>query len=228
MNELKSLEELIGYSFKNKDYLTLALSHSSYVNELVNQKRQCNERIEFLGDAVLELVSSSYLYKSMPTEKEGELSKRRAALVCEKSLAVVARRIELGRFILLGKGERMNGGAERDSILSDALEAVIGAIYLDGGFREAEKFVLNFVLDGTEGEFIDYKTRLQELIQALHKDAVVYELVSEDGPEHDRRFTVNVRIDGEIYGVGVGHNKKAAEMMAAKEAIRGNYVLKEH
>lgn len=228
MNELKSLEELIGYSFKNKDYLTLALSHSSYVNELVNQKRQCNERIEFLGDAVLELVSSSYLYKSMPTEKEGELSKRRAALVCEKSLAVVARRIELGRFILLGKGERMNGGAERDSILSDALEAVIGAIYLDGGFGEAEKFVLNFVLDGTEGEFIDYKTRLQELIQALHKDAVVYELVSEDGPEHDRRFTVNVRIDGEIYGVGVGHNKKAAEMMAAKEAIRGNYVLKEH
>ena len=122
----------------------------------------------------------------------------------------------------------MNGGAERDSILSDALEAVIGAIYLDGGFGEAEKFVLNFVLDGTEGEFIDYKTRLQELIQALHKDAVVYELVSEDGPEHDRRFTVNVRIDGEIYGVGVGHNKKAAEMMAAKEAIRGNYVLKEH
>lgn len=228
MNELKSLEELIGYSFKNKDYLTLALSHSSYVNELVNQKRQCNERIEFLGDAVLELVSSSYLYKSMPTEKEGELSKRRAALVCEKSLAVVARRIELGQFILLGKGERMNGGAERDSILSDALEAVIGAIYLDGGFGEAEKFVLNFVLDGTEGEFIDYKTRLQELIQALHKDAVVYELVSEDGPEHDRRFTVNVRIDGEIYGVGVGHNKKAAEMMAAKEAIRGNYVLKEH
>ena len=167
MNELKSLEELIGYSFKNKDYLTLALSHSSYVNELVNQKRQCNERIEFLGDAVLELVSSSYLYKSMPTEKEGELSKRRAALVCEKSLAVVARRIELGRFILLGKGERMNGGAERDSILSDALEAVIGAIYLDGGFGEAEKFVLNFVLDGTEGEFIDYKTRLQELIQAF-------------------------------------------------------------
>ena len=165
------------------------------------QRYESNQRLEFLGDAVLELVSSSYLYKSMPTEKEGELSKRRAALVCEKSLAVVARRIELGQFILLGKGERMNGGAERDSILSDALEAVIGAIYLDGGFGEAEKFVLNFVLDGTEGEFIDYKTRLQELIQALHKDAVVYELVSEDGPEHDRRFTVNVRIDGEIYGV---------------------------
>ena len=137
MKDLTELEELIGYSFSNRDYLVLALSHSSYVNELMVKNRQCNERIEFLGDAVLELVSSSYLYKSMPTEKEGELSKRRAALVCEKSLAVVARRIELGSFILLGKGERANGGAERDSILSDALEAVIGAIYLDGGYHKA-------------------------------------------------------------------------------------------
>lgn len=228
MKDLTELEELIGYSFSNRDYLVLALSHSSYVNELMVKNRQCNERIEFLGDAVLELVSSSYLYKSMPTEKEGELSKRRAALVCEKSLAVVARRIELGSFILLGKGERANGGAERDSILSDALEAVIGAIYLDGGYHKAEKFVMSYILEGTEGEFVDYKTRLQELVQSAHQEAVVYELISESGPEHDRRFTVNVKIDGVICGTGSGHNKKAAEMLAAKEAIRSKYVLKKH
>ncbi len=228
MGKLSELEEKIEYRFNNEDYLQLALSHSSYVNELTGKKRECNERIEFLGDAVLELVSSSYLYKSMPAVKEGELSKRRASLVCEKSLAVVARRIELGSYIMLGKGERANHGAERDSILSDALEAVIGAIYLDSGFEAAERFILKYILEGVEGEFTDYKSKLQEIVQTKQGELVTYELVSEEGPEHDRVFKVVAKINGVICGQGSGHNKKSAEMMAAKEAIRSSYVLKEY
>ena len=155
--KMKGLEEKLEYTFKDKSLLTLALSHSSYVNELMVKNRQCNERIEFLGDAILEMVSSEYLYKTRPQDKEGVMSKQRAALVCEKALASAARDINLGDYLLLGKGEAANGGANRDSILADAFEAIIGAIYLDGGYEVVSGFIIKRVLESGNGTFVDYK-----------------------------------------------------------------------
>ncbi len=218
--KIKELEGKIEYTFKNKDLMILALSHSSYVNELAVRNKQCNERIEFLGDAILEMVSSEYLYKTRPQDKEGVMSKQRAALVCEKALSTAARAISLGNYLLLGKGEAANGGSDRDSILADAFEAMIGALYLDGGYEVVKAFVIKHVLEsGNGGTFVDYKSRFQEIVQGKTSAKIVYELVGETGPEHDRKFEVVVSLNGVVLGKGVGHNKKSAEQNAAMEAI---------
>ena len=218
--KLKALENRIGYEFRNRNLLILALTHSSYANEKKLGKAGCNERLEFLGDAVLELISSDYLYARFTQIPEGELTKKRASLVCEPSLAYCAREFGLPQFLLLGKGEDMTGGRSRKSILSDALEAVIGAIYLDGGFTNAKEFVLRFIMTDIENKqlFYDSKTILQELIQGRHEQ-LSYELIDESGPDHDKQFTVAVLVDGERVSEGEGHTKKAAEQQAAYQAL---------
>lgn len=222
MKKTEELEKIIGYSFKDKQLLKKALTHSSYANEKKLGKLGCNERLEFLGDAVLELVSSDYFYKNFPKLPEGELTKKRASMVCEPSLAYCAREFSLPQYLLLGKGEDMTGGRNRDSIVSDATEALLGAIYLDGGFASAKEFVLKFILNDMENKqlFFDSKTILQEIIQEDGTKSVQYELVKEEGPDHNKNFTVNVLIDGQVLGNGTGHTKKAAEQKAAYEAIQ--------
>lgn len=214
---LERLEKNIGYTFNNIRFLKLALTHSSYVHELVIRKEECNERIEFLGDAVLELVSSEYLYQNYPTKQEGELTKLRASLVCEVALAACAKEINLPDFLVLGTGEEKCGGRYRDSVTSDAFESVIGAIYLDGGLEEARKFIVRFVLNDIEHKslFYDSKSALQEYAQGKFKKPVTYRLLSESGPEHDKTFTAQVVIGDETYKEGKGHSKKAAEQAAA-------------
>ena len=218
----EELEEIIGYHFKNKHYLTQALTHSSYANEKKLGKLGSNERLEFLGDAVLELISSDYLYARFTQIPEGELTKKRASLVCEPSLAYCAREFGLPQFLLLGKGEDMTGGRNRDSIVSDATEALLGAIYLDGGFANAKEFVLNFILNDIEHKqlFYDSKTILQEIVQGdEHSGRLEYVLVDESGPDHNKNYTVEARIGNKSYGSGEGHTKKAAEQEAAYQAI---------
>lgn len=214
------LEKRIGYHFYNKNLLIKALTHSSYANEKKLGKGGCNERLEFLGDAVLELISSHFLYEKYPQLPEGELTKKRASLVCEPSLAFCARDFCLPKYLLLGRGEDMTGGRNRDSIVSDATEALLGAIYLDGGFANAKEFVLRFILNDVEHKqlFYDSKTILQELVQE-HMGHVEYCLIKEEGPDHDKRFTVDVLIDDHVAGEGTGHTKKAAEQAAAYQAI---------
>lgn len=219
--ELRLLEEKIGYTFNDRHLLKKAMIHSSYANEQHLPKYECNERLEFLGDAVLELISSEFLfyeYKKMP---EGELTKTRASMVCEPALAFCAKEIQLGTYLLLGKGEEATGGRKRDSITSDALEALIGAIYIDGGFANAKEFVLKFVLNDLEHKklFYDSKTILQEIVQANFSEGISYHLVGEEGPDHDKSFQVVVKIGEEEYGSGKGRTKKAAEQKAAYQAI---------
>ncbi len=218
---LHQLEKAIGYEFKNKTLLSTALVHSSFSNEHRREKIPDNERLEFLGDAALELASSRYLYERFPNEPEGVLSKRRAALVCEPSLAECARSVELGDYLQLGRGEEKNNGRSRDSLLSDAFEAVIGAIFLDGGFGPAETFVRRFVMDKMIDHpvYSDSKTRLQELVQSGEPGSISYELLSEEGPEHEKCFTVKVSVGGREFGTGSGHSKKIAEQMAAAMAL---------
>ena len=218
---LKELEKKISYSFSDEGLLKHAMTHSSYVNEKRLKKTDCNERLEFLGDAVLELVSSEYLFFENPKMPEGELTKLRASMVCEKALAFCARDLDLGDFLLLGKGEDATGGRKRDSITSDALEALIGAIYLDGGFANAKEFILNHVLNDLEGKrlFYDSKTILQELVQGNSEKRICYDLVGEVGPDHNKSFQVEVRIGDTTYGQGIGRTKKAAEQEAAYQAI---------
>lgn len=220
--QLAELEKIIGYTFQNKNLLSQAMTHSSYANEKKLGKLGCNERLEFLGDAVLELVSSDFLYKKFLEIPEGELTKKRASLVCEPSLAYCARAIALPEFLLLGKGEEMTGGRMRDSIVSDATESLIGAIYLDGGFANAKEFVLNFILNDIEHKqlFYDSKTILQEIVQENGKKPVEYQLLKEEGPDHNKQFTVGVVVDSVTLGIGCGHTKKAAEQAAAFEAIQ--------
>lgn len=219
---MKQLEQIIGYTFQNKELLKQALTHSSYANEKKLGKLGCNERLEFLGDAVLELISSDFLYGKFPDIPEGELTKKRASLVCEPSLAYCARQFGLPQFLLLGKGENMTGGRNRDSIVSDATEALLGAIYLDGGFANAKEFVLKFILNDIERKqlFYDSKTILQELVQEKGIQPVEYILTGETGPDHDKQFSVSVQINGKIVGSGTGHTKKAAEQAAAYQAIQ--------
>lgn len=216
---MKELEKKIGYNFRNKELLQLALSHSSYANE--KQGRQDNERLEFLGDSVLGFITAEYLFTTLKARPEGELTKLRANAVCEKSLAVFANEINLGDYILLGKGENMTGGRERPSILSDAFESVIAAIYLDGGMEEAKKFVLRFVSTSTTdtAKATDYKTMLQEVIQKNPDEHLTYRLVAESGPDHNKEFTVEVYLNSNCIGTGKGHSKKKAEQAAAKEAL---------
>ena len=219
---LKQLEERIGYQFHDFELLRHAMMHSSYTNEKHLKKYQCNERLEFLGDAVLELISSEYLFLNYETKSEGEMTKTRASMVCEPALAFCAREIELGSYLLLGKGEEATGGRRRDSVTSDALEALIGAIYLDGGFASAKEFIHRFVLSDLENKllFYDSKTILQEMVQAEHEEALSYVLVKEEGPDHDKMFETAVYIGDLCYGSGTGRTKKASEQSAAYCAIR--------
>ncbi len=216
---MNQLEKNIGYEFKNKELLRLALSHSSYANERAGQEN--NERLEFLGDSVLGFITAEYLFSTLKERPEGELTKLRANAVCEKSLAVFANEINLGDYILLGKGELMTGGKDRPSILSDAFESVIPAIYLDGGIEQAKKFVLRFVSTSTTDTrtATDYNTLLQEVIQKNPDEHLAYRLVAESGPDHNKEFTVEVYLNSNCIGSGVGPSKKKAEQAAAKEAL---------
>lgn len=218
---LKELEHRIGYTFQDFALLKKAMSHSSYVNEEHLPKYECNERLEFLGDAVLELVSSEFLFFEHPTTPEGELTKTRASMVCEPALAFCAREIELGEYLLLGKGEDATGGRKRESVTSDAMEALIGAIYVDGGFANAKEFINRFILKDLENKklFYDSKTILQEMVQGGQEKGIVYQLVGEEGPDHNKSFRVEVAIGGEAFGCGIGRTKKAAEQEAAYQAI---------
>ena len=222
MSRLHEFEEVIGYHFNNQGLLRQALTHSSYANERHMKKHSDNERLEFLGDAVLEVTSSEFLYQKYPDYSEGELTKLRASLVCEPTLAFCTRAIDLGKYLYLGKGEDLTGGRNRKSILSDALEAVIGAIFLDGGFANAKEFVLNFILNDIEHKqlFYDSKTILQEIVQENGTQPVEYILTKEEGPDHNKNFTVEARVNGKVMGQGSGHTKKAAEQAAAYQAIR--------
>lgn len=217
---IREFEKKIGYTFENPDLLVTALTHSSYSNEKRMRKYQCNERLEFLGDAVLELISSEYIFQNNPTSPEGDLTRTRASYVCEPTLALCAREISLGDFLLLGKGEDQTGGRERDSILSDALEATIGAVYLDGGFAQAQDYVQRFILRDIEDKklFYDSKTILQEKIQSDHQE-LSYKLLKESGPDHCKSFTVAVEIDGVQVAKATGKTKKKAEQAAAYETI---------
>lgn len=215
------LEERLGYHFHNRMLLTQALCHSSYANERKINKIEDYERLEFLGDAVLELVSSEFLFKEHPHMPEGEMTKTRASMVCEPALAFCARQIGLEQYILLGKGEEATGGRGRDSITSDVLEATIGAIYLDGGFELAKEYIHRVVLKDAEKNvlFHDSKTKLQEVVQMMEHGVLTYQLLDESGPEHDKRFKAQVLINGEALGEGMGHTKKAAEQQAAFQAL---------
>ena len=219
---MDSLETKLGYKFKNINYLKNALTHSSYANE-VRSGFSSNERLEFLGDSVLSVTVSDYTYKQFPSMPEGELSRLRATLVCEKSLCGFSRELELGKYLMLGKGEDHNGGRERDSILADAFEAVLAAMYLDGGMEVARKHVMRFVLREINNEyedvFKDYKTVLQEIIQRNPEESVTYIVTDENGPDHNKQFTVEVHLNSNVIGRGTGHSKKQAEQMAAKQAL---------
>ena len=218
---MESLEAKLGYTFRDRSLLENALTHSSYANEMKINKYKDYERLEFLGDAVLELVSSDFLFREREETPEGELTKLRASMVCEPALAYCAREFSLEQFILLGKGEEATGGRTRDSIVSDVMEAVIGAIYLDGGLEEASSFIHRFILSDLEHKqlFYDAKTILQELVQQENTGGLRYELVKEEGPQHDKIFEVVVYVGEKKAGWGVGHSKKAAQQQAAYQAL---------
>lgn len=218
--DLDGFQKIIQYQFNNIGLLKNALTHSSYANEKKTGNYKDNERLEFLGDAVLELTSSEFIYTGNPDMNEGKMTRLRASLVCEPTLAMCARQIHLQEYIMLGKGEDLTGGRTRDSIISDALEALIGAIYLDGGFANAKEFIHRFVLNDLENKqlFYDSKTILQEVVQA-HGLEVEYELTGEEGPEHDKKFHVIAKA-GDLFVVkGTGHTKKAAQQQAAYNAL---------
>lgn len=219
--DIGQLETEIGYAFKDKNLILKALTHSSYANEKKMEKYNHNERLEFLGDAVLEVCTSDFLFKEYLDKPEGDLTRLRASIVCEPTLAECARAIHLPDFLMLGKGEETTGGRYRDSIVSDAFEAVIGAIYLDGGIEEAKKFIIRFVLNDIENKhlFYDSKTILQETVQKLYKKKVEYKLISEEGPDHDKKFNVQVLLEDTILGEGIGRTKRKAEQQAAYQAI---------
>lgn len=219
--KLEKLQKSTGYIFKNVRLLKNALTHSSYANEKHFAYAQNNERLEFLGDAVLELISSEFLYYEHPDMPEGEMTKLRASLVCERSLANSAREIDLSSYLYLGKGELVTGGKERDSILSDAFEAIIGAIYTDGGFTNAKDFVYRFVLNDIENKklFYDSKSILQEMVQGAGQETVSYVVEREEGPDHDKSYYCSCRIGSQKYAIGQGKTKKAAQQHAAYETI---------
>lgn len=226
----KNFEKVIGYKFSDINKLVIALTHSSYANEKRMPKTKCNERMEFLGDAVLELVMSEYLFESMKNVQEGELTRKRASIVCEQTLDLCAREIGLEKYIFLGHGEELTGGRKRASIVSDAFEAVIGAIYLDGGFTNAKEFIAKFVIDGIEEKtlFYDSKTILQEMVQGRGLGEIRYELAGENGPEHDKTFEVELYVADNRISTGRGHTKKNAQQQAAYKAILRYKQLEEH
>ena len=219
---MKQLEKAIGYTFRDISLLENALSHSSYANERWHNGLKSNERLEFLGDSVLGMVVAEHLYRTCPDRPEGELSRMRADMVCETSLAAIAVKLHLGQQLLLGHGEAISGGNKRASILADAVESVIAAIYLDGGFSPAKGFIERFVLTGATVEQprnMDYKTALQELIQQKKGQIISYQLVRESGPDHNKEFVVQVCVNGQVVGEGVGSSKKRAEQDAARAAL---------
>lgn len=218
---MKKLQESIHYNFKNIQYLKQALTHSSYANEHHMDKHYNNERLEFLGDAILEMVSSDVLYHAFPMMQEGQLSKKRASLVCEPALAYTARQLDIGSNLYLGKGESLNGGRDRDSILADAVEAVIGALYLDGGFEPAKVFIMEYILNDMENKvlFNDSKTALQEIVQSQIKETVTYEVIDALGPEHNRTFIVQAKVGDILLCQGKGRTKQAAGQDAAYKSI---------
>ena len=222
---LEHFEDIIGYKFKNKNYLQIALTHSSYVNE--HKMSKDNERLEFLGDSVLGLIVSNYIFAYKSSLKEGDLTKIRSTIVCEKSLMHIAEKLNIGQYIKLGKGEKISGGAKRASILADAVEAMIAAIYLDSDFDNVSKYVLDWLgdtiknaLDNKKND--DYKSKLQEEIQKVRGRILKYELISMKGPDHERIFTIGVYCDNKLIGTGKGHSKKEAEQLAAKDALQNS------
>ncbi|GFI11872.1 MAG: ribonuclease III [Lachnospiraceae bacterium] len=219
--KFEQLEERIGYRFKEPKLLKQAMCHSSFANERHMDRLLNNERLEFLGDAVLELITSEFLFKNYPKMPEGEATRTRASIVCEQTLALCARELGLGAFLLLGKGEDLTGGRDRDSITSDALEALLGAVYLDGGFASAKEFVHRFVLNDIEHKklFFDSKTILQEEIQGETTELLHYVLTGEEGPDHNKRFMVHACLGSQVIGEGSGRTKKAAEQEAAYRAL---------
>ncbi len=221
MENLYKLEKILEYSFKNKELLKNALIHRSYTNEHRNETLKNNERLEFLGDAVLEIIVSDYLYKTSD-KQEGELSRMRASIVCEQALSSWCYDNNLGEYLILGHGEDVSGGRNRPSVLSNALEAIIGAVYLDGGFDVAKKFITEkiiFSIISNEEYFIDSKTRLQEIIQEKSDIKLSYELLNESGPDHDKTYTIRILFNTTPISIGVGSSKKAAQQEAAKNAL---------
>lgn len=220
---MDELEQKLGYRFHDRALLLTALSHSSYANENKGAGRTSNERLEFLGDSVLGQVVASHLYLSYPKMPEGQMTRHRAELVCETSLYEVARTLNLGEYIRLGKGEENTGGRERESILADAVEAIIAALYLDGGMQVAKEFIDRYILDGTDfadsHQMSDYKTALQEYVQRKSGQSLSYELISESGPDHNKSFTMQVLLNDKPIGTGQGHTKKEAEQFAAKNGL---------
>ncbi len=219
---INELETAIGYQFRNITLLQNALSHSSYANERWHDSLRSNERLEFLGDSVLGMVVAEHLYRTFPNRPEGELTRMRADMVCEKTLATVANGLSLGRHLMLGKGEEQGGGRSRESILADAVESVIAACYLDGGMSAAVEFIQKFILVNvpvTKLHNADYKTALQELVQQKKNQVLSYKLVGESGPDHDKEFRVELTLNGEVVGTGIGSSKKRAEQAAAQEAL---------
>ena len=222
MGKLNELEQKIGYRFSDFSYLEHAMRHSSYCNEQKMDRFMNNERLEFLGDAVLELVTSEFLYLNYPKMPEGEATRKRASMVCEQTLALCAKEIDLGSYLYLGKGEDHTGGRERASVISDALAALIGAIYLDGGFTSAKEFVERFILNGIEEKqlFFDSKTIFQEMMQSITTEPIHYKMVGVEGPDHCKTFTVELFVGDRSAGIGSGKSKKAAEQAAAYYAIK--------
>lgn len=226
LQELLELQKKINYYYKDIKLLNRALTHSSYANEHKKYKVKYNERLEFLGDSVLSIVISDYIFNTYPHYPEGELTKLRAIVVCENSLATISKRIEIGQYLLLGKGEEATGGRERLSILADLFEALLGSIYLDGGLESAKKFILDNFKDiinkaATGRLFLDYKTQLQELIQRNSKSKLEYRVIKEEGPDHNKVFHVEVKDNQNVLGKGSGKSKKEAEQNAAKIALEG-------
>ena len=219
---IKDLENAIGYRFQNITLLQNALTHSSYANERWHNSLKSNERLEFLGDSILGMVVAEYLYRTFPDRPEGELTRMRADMVCEKSLAQVAARIGLGAHLMLGNGEEQGGGRSRESILADAVESVIAASFLDGGMLAARKFIEQFILVEVPVKKLhnaDYKTALQEMVQQKKHQVLTYRLTGESGPDHDKHFDVEVSLNGTVVGTGSGSSKKKAEQMAARSAL---------
>ena len=219
---ISDLEKAIGYRFKNISLLQNALAHSSYANERWHNSLMSNERLEFLGDSILGMTVADYLYRNFPDRPEGELTRMRADMVCERTLAAVADRIGLGQHLLLGHGEEQGGGRSRPSILADAVESIIAACYLDGGFESAANFIRTFILCDVpvkQLHNVDYKTTLQELVQQKKNQVLTYAMVGESGPDHDKQFLVEVSLNGTVVGEGTGRSKKKAEQDATRAAI---------
>lgn len=224
IDKISEFEKTIAYSFKDRELLRLAFTHSSFANEKRRGCHENNERLEFLGDAVLDMVVSEYMYRQYPQMPEGELTKLRAGVVCESSLAKLAIRMDFGQHLFLGKGEESTGGRSRDSILADSFEAVIGAVLIDGGFEAVSSYILRFMAEEINRAQKNFKTRdsktsLQEIIQKNSKLSITYTIVSETGPDHDKIFTANVCHGEKILGIGKGKSKKEAEQCAANNAL---------